>query len=181
MKTDLDRALEFLAIEEGGWSDHVHDSGGKTMYGVTQATYNRYRKAKKLPVRPVRGITKEEVRDLYDLFFWREAQCHRLPWPINYLVFDAAVNSSPKRGIQWAQRGLGVSADGVVGPATIGAAERCVADGDSAKILAIVDARVQFLCDLVKRKPTQLSFLLGWWRRTQRVLGRALLTLDLED
>ena len=176
----LDRALDFLLVEEGGWSNHKHDTGGATMFGVTQATYNAYRKMAGKKPQTVRNITKEEAHDLYDKMYWKEARCDRLPWPISYMVFDAAVNSGPSRGIKWMQEGIGVKADGQVGPGTIGRANEVVDNGDGMAILAIIDARATFLARLVQSKPTQAAFLLGWWRRTLRVLGRALTSMEDE-
>ncbi len=40
---DLQRSLEFLLAEEGGWSNHPDDKGGATFNGVTQATYDDWR------------------------------------------------------------------------------------------------------------------------------------------
>lgn len=180
MMPGLDKALEFLLAEEGGWSNHPSDRGGATMFGVTQKTYNAYRKLKTLPKVSVRGITQAEARDLYDLMYWREAGCDRLPWPISYLTFDAAVNSGPSPAQKWTQQGLGVAVDGVVGANTVRAAQQAVDEGDSRKILGIVDARVTFLARLVQRSPSQADFLLGWWRRTLRVLGRALISNQQE-
>lgn len=179
--SDLDKALEFLLDEEGGWSDHPSDRGGKTMWGVTQAVYDDYRtRLKKLTKQSVAKTTKAEVREIYDVLYWRAAGCDRLPWPINYVTFDAAVNSGVSRAVRWTQAGVGVPADGKIGPATVAAAQKIVSSGDSAGVLAIVDQRVQFLAALVKRTASQQAFLLGWWRRTLRVLGRALLS-DLEE
>lgn len=176
----LDEALEYLLEEEGGWSNHPADRGGATMYGITQLTYDAYRRKIKKPKQSVRNITKTEARDVYDTMYWREARCDRLPWPISYLVFDAAVNSGPSRGVKWMQAGLGLSQDGVVGPNTIDKASTVVQNLDGKAILAIVDARATFLARLVQRSPSQAAFLLGWWRRTLRVLGRALTTVDEE-
>jgi lysozyme family protein len=175
MTTDLDKALEFLLEEEGGWSNHPADRGGATMYGVVQATYDSFRQAKGSVIQSVRRISKEEAREVYDTMYWKASGCHKLPWPVNYLVFDAAVNSGPSRGVRWMQQGLGLKADGVVGPATVKTAEDVVQSGNGKKILSIVDARVEFLARLVQRSPSQAAFLLGWWRRTMRVLARALL------
>ena len=176
----LDAALDYLLEEEGGWSNHVADRGGATMYGVTQAVYNDFRrKIAKKPVQSVRKISKAEAREVYDILYWRAARCDRLPWPISYLVFDAAVNSGPSRGVRWCQAGLALKQDGKVGPATIAAAQGVVSEGNGKALLAIVDARAEFLSRLVQRSPTQAAFLLGWWRRTLRVLARAL-TAEVE-
>ena len=176
---DLQRSLDWLLEEEGGWSDHPSDRGGATFNGVTQTTYDDWRsRVKKQTKQSVRKASAAEIKELYDVMYWRAAGCDRLPWPINYVTFDAAVNSGVSRGVRWTQAGLGVDQDGRVGPNTRAAAQKAVDEGDSAKLLAILDQRVQFLVALVRRDAKQLAFLLGWWRRTQRVLGRALLSQD---
>lgn len=172
----LDRALDYLLEEEGGWSNHKSDRGGATMYGVTQGTYEAWRKKKKRPLQSVRKITKEEAAELYREEYWVAASCDKLPWPISYLVFDAAVNSGPSRGLAWCQAGLGVKPDGKFGPNTQAVAQRVVDEGNGTALLAIVDARVVFLSRLIQRDQSQTAFLLGWWRRTLRVLARALLS-----
>lgn len=173
----LDEALEYLLDEEGGWSNHPADRGGATFNGVTQATYDDWRgRVKKQPKQSVRKATAEEIKELYDVLYWRASGCDRLPWPISYLVFDASVNSGVSRGVRWMQQGLGVEQDGKVGPATRGAAQAAVDSGNAQALLAIVSARADFLADLVKRTSSQAVFLKGWWRRTLRVLGRSLTT-----
>lgn len=173
-QTDLDRSLEHLLESEGGWSNHPSDRGGATMYGVTQATYNAWRALVKRPKQSVKLISHEEARELYGTMYWKEAGCDRLPWPINYLVFDAAVNSGPERSLKWMQAALGLHQDGKIGPKTVQAALEVVESGNARKLLAIVDQRVQFLASLVRRSTSQLDFLLGWWRRTQKILAVAL-------
>ena len=172
---DLDEALEYLLEEEGGFSNHPSDRGGKTMYGVTQSTYNSYRKSHNLPQQTVRNISKDEARSLYNELYWKASGADRLPWPISYLTFDAAVNSGTKRAVQWTQTGLGVKADGQVGPNTIAVARKAVDSGDGRVLYEIVNSRATFLANLVKTNNSQQAFLLGWWRRTLRVLGRSLL------
>ena len=170
----LDQSLDWLLEEEGGWSNHPSDRGGATMYGITQSTYNAWRKKKGRPAQPVRLVSKEEAKELYNEEYWKAASCDKLPWPINYLTFDAAVNSGVKRAKQWLQTGLHCQPDGIVGQATIQAAEQAVATGNTSALLGIVDARTVFLARLVQSQPSQAAFLLGWWRRTERLLVRSL-------
>ena len=174
---ELTQSLDWLLEEEGGFSNHPSDRGGATMYGVTQTTYNAFRKKKGKSQQPVKNITKEEAYTLYEEEYWRAASCHLLPWPISYLTFDAAVNSGVKRAVQWTQAGIGVTADSIVGPGTVAAAKKVLEEGDTGRLLGIVDARTVFLARLVSSKPSQAAFLLGWWRRTQRILVRALLEI----
>jgi lysozyme family protein len=174
----LDDALQMLLRHEGGWSNHPADKGGATFNGVTQGTYDQWRAKKKLVKQSVRKASAEEIRNLYKEQYWDAARCDRLPWPISYLCFDAAVNSGVSRGVRWVQAGLGVEQDGLIGAGTVRAAEEVVAEGDAAALVRIVDARVEFLARLVQRSPSQAAFLLGWWRRTQDVLAVALTTVE---
>jgi lysozyme family protein len=176
MANDLDEALEYLLEEEGGWSNHPSDRGGKTMYGVTQHTYDGWRTKKRRAKQTVRNLDKTEAREIYRELYWLSSGCDKLPWPISYLTFDAAVNSGPSRAVAWTQSGLGVKTDGKVGPTTLAVAQRAVDEGNGSALLAIVDARLVFLSRLIQRDKSQTDFLLGWWRRTQRVLARALLS-----
>ena len=49
---------------------------------------------------------------------WRAASCHLLPWPINLLVFDAALVHNTTLAVQLLQISLGVKVDGINGPRT---------------------------------------------------------------
>ena len=165
--TPLDDALNLLLAHEGGWSNHPADKGGATMYGVTQKTYDEWRRRVGRSWQSVRAITKDEARELYEQLYWKPAGCDRMPWPISYIVFDGAVNSGVSRSVTWLQSALGVQADGLVGPQTLGAVE--VADRKKL-VRDLIDARVEFLARLVQRAPKQAVFLLGWWRRVNDVL-----------
>jgi len=176
----LEQSLEWLLEEEGGFSNHPSDTGGATMYGVTQATYNGWRKAIKASPQAVSKITKEEAFRLYKSMYWDEAGCDKLPWPVNYMVFDAAVNSGPSRGSKWLQEALHVTQDGKLGPKTLKALNDVLSNEPGVLIFRIIDARLQFLVSLIKRKPSQLAFLNGWMRRLLRVQLRAALSLGVE-
>ena len=64
------RALDFVLKWEGGFSNHPNDPGGATNCGVTQKTYDIYRKKKKLALQSVKKISPLEVVDVYDKLFW---------------------------------------------------------------------------------------------------------------
>lgn len=168
--TDLARALDLLLDHEGGLSDHASDRGGRTNKGVTQATYTDWRRRKGLQPQDVARITQAEVEAIYDEGYWRAAACDKLPWPLSYVVFDAAVNSGPARAKIWLQQGLGVPADGAIGPKTLAAAR----SASPAQTLAVVKARADFIAELMKRDPSQTAFAKGWMRRLLDVLAKAL-------
>jgi lysozyme family protein len=171
------QSLEWLLEEEGGFSDHPADKGGRTMFGVTQTTYDSWRKATKRPKADVRKISHDEAFTLYKAMYWDEAGCDKLPWPINYIVFDAAVNSGPSRGTKWLQEALKVTADGQLGPKSLGALQEAM-EVPEVLIYRLIDVRLKFLVDLIKAKPSQMVFLLGWMRRLLRVQLRSVASLE---
>ncbi len=89
---------------EGGWSDHPDDPGGKTMWGVIQATYDAFRRSKGLPLRSVRLITKGEALEIYRKNYWEACGCDRLAPGVDLAVYDPAVNSGPGRSLAWLKK-----------------------------------------------------------------------------
>ena len=55
--------LEFVLAREGGYVNRKTDRGGPTNKGVTQVTYNSYRRSKDLPTKDVKDITQQEVEN----------------------------------------------------------------------------------------------------------------------
>lgn len=86
---------------EGGWSNHKADPGGKTMYGVTEAVFHAWLKAKGRPIRPVRSITLEEAREIYRSNYWQAVGADRLYPGVDLATYDAAVNAGVSRGRKW--------------------------------------------------------------------------------
>lgn len=168
--TNFDRALGLMLGHEGGLSDHALDRGGRTNLGVTQAVYDAWRRKQGMPTRKVDLITADEVRAIYKADYWDACRCDEYPWWLAYATFDAAVNSGPVRAIKWMQQGIGVPADGLVGPKTLAAARKA----SPPMLFGVVKARADFISDLVRRSPSQLVFLKGWTRRLFDVTKGAL-------
>lgn len=95
---------------EGGWSNHAADPGGKTMYGVTEATYHAWLAKRKLAAKPVRQITYTEALRLYRDEYWHPTAVKYNLFPgVDLAVYDAAVNSGVSRGIKWLKASVGSS------------------------------------------------------------------------
>lgn len=172
--TDLDRALAITFGQEGGQSNNKADRGGVTNMGVTQAAYDTFCRRLKRPKKSVKTLTRSEAVEFYRLKHWEWPGVANLPWPFSMLAFDGGVNSGETRGIKWVQQGLGLKADGLIGPRTIGAAQMAVESGDGAALFRTVEARSRFLANLCQKNHTQITFVEGWWVRTLTVLGQAL-------
>ena len=165
MKDNFNSALTQVLRHEGLWSDHSADPGGATMKGVTLATYRQHRPG--ATKAQLRAITDDEVRQIYREGYWNVIRGDDLPYGIDLVAFDAAVNSGPKRGARWVQSALGVTADGQIGAKTILAAHQ--ADPMPVIMRACQD-RMRFLQSL----PTWPKFGKGWTRRVSDVQEVAL-------
>lgn len=120
MKQNFIIALEKVLKHEGGWADNPADPGGATMKGVTLKTFRSFFGSNQSK-EDLRNISPEQLQHIYKTGYWDKCKCDKLPNGIDYVVFDAAVNSGPKQASKWLQRAVGSNADGIVGPNTINA------------------------------------------------------------
>lgn len=164
--SNFEASLSLVLVHEGGWSDHPQDPGGATMRGVTLATYSTWLKRAATKAE-LRAIPDAHLDAIYRAMYWGRCRCDDLPAGVDYAVFDAAVNSGPRRSAQWLQRVSGAVVDGEIGPATLAAVERL---DDTQTVNALCDVRLRFLQGL----NTWPTFGRGWARRVADVRNHAL-------
>ncbi len=168
--TRFEYCLKFVLGVEGGYSDHKSDRGGATNFGITQKTYDRFRKDSGLSLRPVKSITTDEVQSIYKTMYWVVAKCGLLPEPLDLYVFDSAVNHEPARAVKLLQRALGVDDDGVIGPKTIEALHEEIQAGQLPELCRnFLAIRQDFYDDIVENDPTQEVFAKGWENRLEHL------------
>lgn len=97
----------FTRKEEGGYSNHPSDPGGKTMNGITEKTFHGWLKAQGKKLRDVRTITPAEVDAIYKGEYWDKARCDTLAFGVDLAVYDASVNSGVSRGRKWLMASIG--------------------------------------------------------------------------
>jgi lysozyme family protein len=155
---------------EGGYVDKPDDPGGATNFGITQRYLNMARSAMpsmNLPANVI-DLTPLQATVLYQSDEWVAVKGDQLPPPLALLVFDTAVNEGVQRAARVLQQALGVTADGLIGPATIAAA----ASAD-AKVCAEFAAR-RAVC-YAQLDATEGQFELGWMRRLIKVYTQAVM------
>lgn len=158
--------LNIILKSEGGFSDIAADHGGKTNYGVTQATYDRYRSSIGLEKRSVKYLEAPEVPLIYTKYYWKPCHCDELPDIVALVVFDCAVNSGSVRSIETLQRVVGTAQDGIIGPKTLAA----VLAADPEELVNLfLDERVAFYHAIVAHDSSQSIFLKGWLHRIQNL------------
>jgi len=140
MKENYAQALKQVLKYEGGYVDHPKDPGGPTNKGVTQAVYDSWRKSQNLPTQSVRAIADSEVAAIYKNLYWDRVSGDDLPAGVDFAVFDYAVNSGVSRAAKTLQAVVGVTQDGVIGPATIQATKTYVAMSVTNKRLAFMQS-----------------------------------------
>lgn len=90
------RAMTFTKKWEGGWSNDAADSGGKTMFGITERVYKAH-----YPEKWIKDCTMDEALGIYKKDYWDAAGCADLPLPLAVAVFDTAVNCGVSRAKRW--------------------------------------------------------------------------------
>lgn len=166
-------SLAHIFAQEGGYSDHPHDPGGATNFGITRATLARFRKVRppaKLPKSAVRRLGKAEAARIYYRYYWAPLWAKKMPPGIALCLFDFAVNSGPYRAIKTLQSIVQAPRDGRMGPVTLAAMKTFIASKTEAKLIdTICAARLRFL----KRLRHYPTFGRGWRRRVERTRNKA--------
>lgn len=112
--------VPFIKSWEGGYVNHPSDPGGHTCKGVTLATFKAVFGASKT-VEDLRNITDGQWHIVFKKHYWDRWQGDRISsQSVANLLVDW-VWASGVHGITKVQQLLGVKADGVVGPHTLGA------------------------------------------------------------
>lgn len=145
----FDQCFDKLISHEGGYVNHPNDPGGETKFGISKRAY---------PQVDIKALTLDAAKAIYKRDYWDRAQCDKLPPPVAYLLFDAAVNSGIGQAIRFLQRAVGVADDGALGPMTLAAVQRMDVEALAGRFLG---QRLDFMTKLT----TWDTFGKGWARR----------------
>lgn len=160
------KAVEKVLEHEGGFVDHPEDKGGVTNWGITQSAYETF---------IGKTVTKEEMLimpkgnaiAIYKEMYWDKIKGDFIKsYAKSFILFDQAVNRGPKSASKQAQKIVGVTADGVIGPQSI----KAINDFNEKKFidLYISDSK-QFYKNIVSRDPSQMVFINGWMNRVSSI------------
>ncbi len=111
---NFDTAFDTLLKHEGGYSNHVDDKGGATMWGITESVARAHGYTGDM-----RSLPVEFAKRVYKATYWDAVKADELPAQVRYSVFDAAVNSGVSRATKWLQEAVSTKADGMIGPKTL--------------------------------------------------------------
>lgn len=175
----FNKVLAFTLHWEGGKVDDPDDIGGRTNFGITQRTYNVYRKNHNLPPKDVFNITPVEVRTIYQTQFWQPTYSYLNQFPLAVAMFDTAVQFNPPTFTRFVSDALNVNQPNKAITAFLNMVGRPMfVNGTMLEkmkaldvheqldaALRIVDLRKQYRQERVNKNPSQAKFLKGWLRR----------------
>jgi len=168
--TRFDYCASLVLGHEGGLVDDPADKGGRTNLGVTQGTLTSARAV--IPGLPekVDDLTRGQALAIYKALYWDKAKCDELPEPVDFLVFDAAINCGVGGAAKQLQRalvrlGANIRDDGAIGPLTMSAFWTAWDSQKWRVIAAVQEQRLEWHNSIVARDKTQLKFLHGWLNR----------------
>ena len=132
-------AFDLLMDIEGGYVCDKDDAGGETKYGISKNSY---------PNEDICNLTLDRAKEIYKRDYWDKCKCDQLPDCLSVAVFDFAVNSGVKTSIKRLQVALNVTADGIIGNQTIGAANRL----NPKKVLQdFMDLRTEYILGVIAK------------------------------
>ena len=159
MLKTFDEIIEQVLEHEGGYVDDPTDSGGETKYGISKRAY---------PDEDIKALTVERAKELYKRDYWDRFKVDNLPDRIRHIYFDMCVNMGGGRATKILQEACNsknsykIDVDGGIGKNTIKAS----ANLEDFRLRAY---RVMFYAELVMKKPEQMRFWVGWFRRSCEV------------
>jgi lysozyme family protein len=160
--------LNRLVDHEGGYVNIPEDRGGPTNMGITLPTMSEWL-GRKAQLEDIKNLNGRAARALYWELFLFKTNIYKLPdLELMEHVLDCAVLHGRKTGPQWLQAALNVEPDGLIGPITLNAAgsqDTPWAPGFRALSNDIAVRRIKFMVAIVKSRPDQLKFLVGWINR----------------
>ncbi|MEL7036670.1 MAG: glycosyl hydrolase 108 family protein [Cyanobacteria bacterium J06592_8] len=160
-------ALEFTLKWEGD-AGHPQDLGGVVQYGITQATFDTYRRRQGLPLKSVDEITASEVEQVYFEIYWKPSKADLMVLPLAVTHFDTAVNFSVRGSTEFLQEAIGgLTVDGDFGPQTQAALEQ---NNTFETAERYCQARIDYRYLRVEINPSQEIFLEGWLKRDRDLL-----------
>ncbi len=155
----FEKAITIVLKHEGGYVNDPNDLGGETKYGISKRSY---------PHLDIKNLTVEQAIEIYRRDWWDKYRYGDIKdQDVATKVFDLSVNMGPATAHRLLQEalvflGYSVAVDGILGPQTIGAANKA----DPKRLLQVLRwlAAHQYY-RIAAQRPQSQAFLMGWLKR----------------
>lgn len=164
---NLTEVFDLVLKSEGGFSNHVADPGGPTIYGITYSEYLKWKSPNRPGLKEFKKLTQEEAKQIYHAWYWVPLRCAEMNAGVAYVVFDAGLLHGIFNSARWLQLAVGTKADGHVGPKTLEA----LVEADKVEVITEIS---NFRMKRIKNLRHYKSFGNGWTNRIVRVKKKAI-------
>ena len=170
----LDSIWPWILKEEGGYVNNPHDGGGPTNHGVTLATWKQLGYDKDgdgvITSSDIKLLTEADAKMVARWFWDYFKSDHINSQEIANLIYDWGWASGVGLVAKELQGMLGVTQDGVFGPASLAALNAKIhSAGAYSFFTAIQGKRIAMIKHFVSVKPDQSIFLAGWTKRIMAI------------
>lgn len=163
-------SLEMILHHEGGYVNHPKDPGGMTNMGVTKRVYESW-VGKEVDEETMKGLTVDDVAPIYKKNYWDRVKGDDLPSGLDLCVFDFGVNAGTGRAAKYLQNLIGATADGAIGPGTLGKLNDYMAENH---INLVIEQYQKARQSYYESLSTFETFGKGWTRRVDETTAAAL-------
>lgn len=167
-------ALNFLLVNEGGYSNDIDDPGGATNLGITQLDLNQWSRRLGLHA-DVRSLTPKDAYTFYKILWWDKYNYNAInSLMIATKVFDLAVNMGALQAHKLTQRALQwggykeIEEDGILGTKTVLAINQMCLHGREQDLDNEIKSEArQYYEHITEENPKLYKFLKGWLHRAE--------------
>lgn len=173
----IDSMIQATIAKEGGYSNHAADTGGATMFGITErvARANGYQgNMRDLPRSMALAIYKSQYAIKPGF-----ADVAAINSRVGEELFDSGVNIGPARPALWFQMALNalnnggklygdIAEDGDIGPGTLATFKAYImargADAEQVMLKVLNGLQLAFYIDISRSRVANEAFTFGWVR-----------------
>lgn len=181
-KDDYEKCVEFVLSHEGGYSDHEHDRGGATKYGISL----RFLRNANINIddeliineNDILSLSKEKAKSIYKKYWWDKYKYYLIDnIQIAAKLFDFSINMSGKRAHKLIQSavnkspGFPLKVDGLFGEKTLKEInDSCGTYGYVPLLVELKKEAISYYTTLVLKNENLKCFLKGWLVRANSTL-----------
>lgn len=180
MSDNFRKAMTYILDVEGSkFVNHPKDRGGATKYGITFKTLCRYRRREDLDPFDVENLSLFEAKMIYKHLYWDRLRLDDIVLVEKaIMIFDQAVHSGVKVAGKMSQRSANdcdveilLKEDGLIGDLSIAAINSTGKHRFCLNFFKSIQIRY---VSIVKKKPEQIVFLMGWINRSHTLFEATL-------
>jgi lysozyme family protein len=174
----FEEAIPHILKHEGGYVNHVNDTGGATNYGVSLrflkgiGEIGDFNGDGVVNIEDIKAMTVDDAAEVYRSQWWDKYRYGRInDQTIATKVLDLSVNMGASRAHKLLQMalnkafGLRLVVDGVIGPNTISVINAIEDDTEQKLLTAYCDCAWGFYQAIIRNNPSQKVFERGWKNR----------------